>query len=238
MATQLTGSVQVVAQAIFSESQNAVHNIGELVHSNDGRAFRYGKAGGTALVPGKLQQSAAEDTGTQNLTAVAAAVGDSTISASTTVTVTANEYAGGLAIITVTPGQGYAYKIKSHAAYTAAAPTLTLEDAVQVALTTSSRIDLVRNPYSGLIVNPTTATSAAKGVPLYPITAAYFGWLQVAGVAAVLADGANVVGAAVVASNGVAGAVEDVASTAQGIVGNCVTGCADTEYGAVNLRLL
>ena len=239
MATQLTGAVQVAAQGLFDESSTALHVLGELVHANDGRAFRYSRAGGTALVAGKLQQSSAEDTGTQNLTAVAASVGDTTISASTTVTITANEYAGGLAIITVTPGVGYAYRIKSHAAYTAAAPTLTLGDSIKVALTTSSRIDLVRNPFDGVIVNPTTSTSSPVGVAVKPITAAYYGWLQVAGIAAVLADGANAVGATLVASNAVAGAVEDAAApNAQALVGLAHTGCADTEYGAVKLMLL
>lgn len=239
MATQLTGSIQIAAQGLYDESSTALHNLGELVHSNDGRAFRYSKAGGTALVSGKLQQSSAEDTGTQNLTAVAASVGDTTISASTTVTVTANEYAGGFAIITVTPGVGKIYKIKSHAAFTAAAPTLTLEDPIQVALTTSSRIDLVRNPFDGVIVNPTTSTSSPVGVAVKAITAAYYGWLQVAGIANVLADGANAVGATLVASNGVAGAVEDAAApNAQAFVGIAHMGAADTEYGAVKLMLL
>lgn len=236
--TQLTGPATAFAQGIFSESSTQLHPLGETAVTNDGRTYRYAKAGGTALVKGKLQQASAEDTSTQNLTAVAASAGDVSVSASSTVTITANEYANGFLVVTVTPDVGSIYKIKSHAAYTAAAPTFTLEDPILAAWTTSTRIDLVRNPYQSVIVNPTTYTSAPIGVAVYNITAAYFGWLQVGGVAAVLADGANAVGVGVVASNGVAGAVEDAAApvTQSTLVGVSVTGCADTEYGAVKLQ--
>lgn len=237
MATQLAGSVQVAAQALHSESSTAYHNLGELTFSSDGRAYKYCKAGGTALVKGKLQQSSAEDTGLQNLTAVAASAGAVQVSTSTTVTVTANEYAGGYVVVTVTPDVGSQYLVSGHTAYTAAAPTFNLADPIIAAWTTSTRIDLVRNPYSAVIVNPTTLTSAPIGVAVYNITAAYFGWLQVGGVATILADGANAVGANLVASNGTAGAVEDAAAPgAQPLVGIAVTGAADTEYGAVKLQ--
>lgn len=236
MSKSLTGPVQVAAQTLHSSSADQMHNLGDVVFANDGRAFRYCKAGGTSLVAGKLQQSSAEDTGLQNLTAVAAAVDDLVIAASTTVTVTANEYAEGFILVTVTPGVGRIYKVKGHIAYTAAAPSFNMSTPVAVALTTTSRLDAVRNPYSAVIVNPTTLTSAPIGVAIHPITNAQFGWLQVAGIANVLADGANAVGANVVASNGVAGAVEDAAAPgAQPLVGVCITGAADTEYGAVRL---
>ena len=223
----------------MSSSATQLHKLGEKIVDGSGRVFRYCKAGAVALVPGKLQQSSAETTAHQDLACAAAAIGATTITTTSTVTVTANEYAGGFVMVTVTPGQGYQYRIKSHPAATAAAVTLTLEDPIQVALTTSSRVDLVRNPYSAVIVNPTTLTSTPIGVAVYPIAASEFGWIQTGGIANVLADGANAVGAAVVASNGVAGAVEDAAGPgAQGPqVGSCVTGAADTEYGAVLLSL-
>lgn len=234
MSTQLTGTgPQVVGQALFSSSSTQLHALGEVVNTNDGRAFRYAKAGATALVPGTLQQSAAETTAHQNLTSAAAAIGDlSTITSA--ITVTANQYAGGYLLVTVTPGQGYQYKIKGHAAATAAAVTLNLEDAINIALTTSSRYDLVANPNSAVVINPTTATSAPAGVAVYPVVASEFGWLQIAGVANILSDGGSTVGTNVSASNATAGAVE-AAVTAQAIVGIAVSGVATTEYGAFRL---
>lgn len=236
MSTVLTGAIQASGQGLHTSSSTQYHQLGGTIFTNDGRAFRYCKAGGTSLVAGKLQQSSAEDTGLQNLTAVAAAVGDLTIASTSTVTVTANEYAEGFALITVTPGVGRIYKVKSHIAYTAAAPTFTLFDSIQVALTTTSRIDMIRNPYSAVIVNPTTASSTPIGVAIHPITNAEFGWVQVGGVANVLADGALTVGTSVDASNGTAGAVEaHVEAGVQAPVGYALTGVATTEYGAVKL---
>lgn len=213
-----------------------MHDLGSQMVTPDGRKFRYVKAGAVALVPGTLLQASAEVTANQNLTAVAAAIGDLTISTSSSITVTANQYAGGWVMVTVTPGQGYAYKIKSHPAVTAGTCAFALEDSVQVALTTSSRLDLVANPYSAVVINPTTATSIPVGAAIYPIAIGEFGWAQTKGVANLLADGAITVGTSLVASNGTAGAVEALAGV-QALVGEAVTGIATTEYGAVNLLL-
>jgi len=236
MATKLLPALQIAPGDLTSNTAVPMTEIGTYIVTDDGRGFRYVYAGGTALVPGKLQQAAAEVTANENLACAAAAIGATTVTTTSTVTVTANQYAGGWLVVTVTPGQGYQYKIKSHPAATAAALTLTLEDPIQVALTTSSRVDLVANPYMGVIVNPTTATGAPVGVAVYPITANYYGWIQTHGPANVLADGAVTVGTNLVASNGVAGAVEPLAGV-QASIGIAMTGIADTEYGTVFLTL-
>lgn len=236
MAIQLTQDTVVIGQAAFSSNATQMHRLGQAAVDNRGGRYRYGLAGGTTLVAGKLQQSAAEVTANQNLTAVAAAVGDVTIASTSTITVTANQYAEGWAVITVTPGVGYMYPISGHAAFTAAAPSFTISEPIQVALTTTSRIDIVQNPYYNLIVLPTTATSAAVGAAIYPVTNAQYGWIKDGGPASLLADAAITVGVNVSASNAIAGAVE-AAVTAQGAVGIAMTGIADTEYGAVLLTL-
>jgi len=210
--------------------------LGALATTGDGRYFRYAYAGAVALVPGTLQQASAEVTGSQNLAVSAAAIGAVSITTTSTVTCSANDFAGGWVIVTTTPGQGYQYQIGSHAAATAAAVTLNLVDPITVALTTASRIDLVANPYSKVVINPTTATSCAVGVAVAAVPINYYGWIQTRGVATVLADGALAVGTQVVASNATAGAVEALTGV-QAIVGTAVTGVATTEYGAVNLLL-
>ena len=234
--SSLKNDAVAAGQSLFSSSSTQMHALGEKLVTGDGREFRYCKAGATALVPGTLQQASAEVTASQNLTAVAAAIGDTAIASTSTITAAANAFAGGYVVVTVTPGQGYAYKIKSHPAYTAAAPTFQLEDSVQVALTTSSRLDLVASPYSAVVINPTTATSLPIGAAIYPVAAAEFGWLQVKGPAPLLADGTVVVGTSLVASNGTAGAAE-AATGVQALIGTAVTGIATTEYGMVNLAL-
>lgn len=238
MTTQLTGTgPQVIAQGLYDSSSDQLHALGEKTHTNDGRTFRYVEAGGTALVSGSLYQSKVENTSDQNLAVAAASVGDTEITTTSTVTVDANEYAQGFVVVSVTPGLGKVYKIKSHPAASGAVVTLTLEDPIEVALTTSSRIDLVANPYKDVIINPTTATSAPVGVAVAPVVADEYGWLGVGGAQPVLADGALVVGTSLVASNGTAGAVEDVASTTQAVVGTALSGIADTEVGMAFLRL-
>lgn len=242
MTSNLTGALVVAAQKIHSESSTALHNLGALIHTNDGRAYRYCKAGGTALVAGKLQQSSAEDTTNfQGLTCAVSSAGATTITTTSTPTLTVNQLADGLLTVTAaTTGAGFTYKIDSHAVASAAVVTFNLGDPVVVATTGTVTVDCALNPYKAVVVNPTTLTSNPIGAAVYNITASYFGWLQVGGAASLLADGANGVGAAVVASNGTAGAVEDAASSgAQGpTIGSCITGIADTEYGLVRLLLI
>lgn len=171
MATSLIGHSMAAGQPLQSSSSVKMNFLGQRMASGDGREFMYVLNGAVAQVPGKLYQSPAEVTADENLAVAAAAVGSTTITTTSTVTVTANQYAGGWVAVTVTPGVGYQYRIKSHPAATAAAVTLTLDDPILVALTTSSKIDLL-NPCSGVIVNPTTATSAPIGLAVYPVAAA------------------------------------------------------------------
>lgn len=216
----------------------SLSQLGSMFVSPDGRSFRVASAGATALVPGKLQQSAAENTAHQDCVPAATAVGATSVTVTLGASaVTANQYAGGLMIVSVTPGQGYAYLISSHPAADASATCVfTLADPIVVALTTSSNVDLVANRFSALVVNPTTATSSPAGAAISAVTANYVGFVQVGGLCALLADGTVTVGTDVVASNGTAGAVEALTGV-QAIVGTAQTGIATTEYGAIDLFL-
>lgn len=236
MSTQLTPNIFASPGDLTLNTSTPQVELGTKICTTDGREFRYVKAGAVALVPGTLLQAPAETTGCQDLAVTATAIGATTITTTTTVTVTANQFAGGWVVVTVTPGQGYQYKIKSHPAATGAAVVLTLEDPIQVALTTASRIDLVASPYSGVLINPASASSAPIGAAVYPVTALYYGWAQVHGPAALLADGSITVGTSLAASNGTAGAVEPLAGV-QAPVGYAVTGIATTEYGTVFLTI-
>lgn len=239
MPSTLKGSgLLIEAQDLFSSSstQNGMDLGGKAV-TGDGREFRFVLAGATALVPGKLQQAPVETTAWQNLAAAAAAIGATSIVTTSTVTVAVNAWAGGYVAVTVTPGQGYLYKIKGNTAATAAVVTIYLDDPIQnVALTTASRLDIIASPYGSVIVNPATATGAPVGVAIFNVTAAQYGWIQTKGPSNVLADGTVTVGTSLVASNAVAGAVEPLAGV-QAAVGLALTGIADTEYGLVFLNL-
>lgn len=241
--SRFTGAASVFSGNPFLvDEANPTHELGEKCVTPDGREFRYVLAGASALVTGNLIQSQAQATDSQSLIVAAAAVGALTVTTTDTTTVTANEFAGGYLIPTgeAGTGRGEVYRIKSHPAATAAVLTLTLEDPIQVALNSSTQIDLVHNLYRSVIQSPTTPSGAIVGVAVNNITAAQYGWIQTKGVAGVLADGALTVGLPVVASNGTAGAVEvisDGANELLQIVGVAVTGVATTENGAVCLNL-
>lgn len=238
MNSQLTGTGPVsVAQAIHSESSTQLHNLGELVHSNDGRMFRYAKVGGTALAAGKLYQSRAEDTSNfQDLTCAVNSVGDTSITTTSTVTLTVNQLAGGfLTVASATTGAGFTYRIKSHAAATGAVVTFNLEDPIVVATTGTVKVDAHPNPYDAVIIAPTTASSGNAGFAVYNVTAAYFGWLCTHGPTAALAQGTIVVGDNVCPAESTnAGAVGPKAdATLSQVVGTALTGIASTDYGVI-----
>lgn len=213
---------------------------GQIISGNDDALYVYVQAGAANIAAGKLIQTSAEVTANENLAVAAAAIGDTTITTTTTVTVTANQYAGGYVIVSVTPGLANKYRIASHPAATAAALTLTLEDPILVALTTSSRIDLVANPYTGVIIQSVSGalTGAPVGFSVAPITAAYYGWLQIKGVGAVTndANAAITVGQDLAPSASVAGSVR-LATAGIPSVAVALEGIAASEVGAADIKL-
>ena len=237
--SQYSGSIGVIGENPFTTSTTEpTHTLGAVMGADGNRRFCYVRAGGTALVRGNIVQAPAEDTADQDITPTAAAVGATIIVTSSTMTVTANQYAGGWIVVSVTPGVGQVFKVKSHSAYTAAAATFNLEDPIQVALTTTSRIDFVANPYNNVIVTPTTPTGVVVGAAVNVIAANAYGWVQTWGPAPVIADagGALTVDDAISTSNATSGTVE-VAVAGQPNIGYAMTGIAANETGLAFLRI-
>lgn len=215
---------------------NDAATLGCLATTGDGRYFRYIVAGATALVPGKLQQSIAEVTANEALAMAAAGIGATQLVTTSSITVTANQYTGGYAMVSSSIGAGYSYQIGQHAAFTSAAATFNIVDPVVVALTTASTVSLVPSPWSGVIVNPATASGTIVGVAVAATPATYYGWVQTKGPSCVLADGTVVVGEEVGASASVAGAVKATAGVV-GDVGYAMEGFLTGVYGPVFLNI-
>lgn len=235
----LRANILVQPQEIYTSSSTQGSDLGALATTGDGRYFRYALAGATALAPGKLQQASAEDTtNLQNLAVAAAATAALQVITTTSVTLTVNQVAGGLLVVTSSTGAGYTYKVKGNTVASSATTTITLEDSLVNNLATTSKIDLIPNPFSSVIVNPTTATSAPVGVAVYAVTAAQYGWLQTHGPCGVLTQsvGGVGVGAPVAPSTVTAGAVT-VAGGTTSVLGYALTGIATTEYGSVFLEI-
>lgn len=237
---QLGSDPQAAGQPLYTSSATQRHALGERLVTSDGRVFRYAKAT-SALVAGNFIQSAAQIADHQNLATAAAAIGATEIVVTLAGTAaTANQYAGGQAVVTITPGLGQALAISGHAAASAStALTLTLAEPLRVALSTLTKIDLIPNPYGAVIQSPaTTLTGCVVGVATYIIAAGEFGWLQRSGPCGALIAGTPGVGVAIVLPGSAAGAaVVDGAAAATLVVGSMLSTGGDGECNGVMLAL-
>ena len=192
----------------------------------DGRKYRFCVAGGTALVARDLQQAAANEANHVGLTAIA--VGTDALRRAPTFTLggtaaTADQYAGGYLQVSVTPDIGSVYLIDDHAAV-ASSGTMTALLApghrIRTDWTTATRVNLLKHPYDGVIVYPTTSTQVHVGVAVSAL-AAYattgaglaFGWLQTRGIASVRTNSTVVLGDGVYGAATTAGSVSATTTT-------------------------
>ena len=192
----------------------------------DGRKFRFAVAGGTALVARDVQQAAANVANHVGLTAIA--VGTDVLRRSPTFTLgatasTSDQYAGGYLQISVTPDIGSIYLINDHVVG-ASSGTQTVNLApgnrIRNDWSTATRVNMLKNPYDGAIVYPTTSTQVHIGVAVTPL-AAYstagsalaFGWLQTRGLASVRQNSTGVLGDGVYVAATVAGSVSPTTAT-------------------------
>jgi hypothetical protein len=229
----------------FLNSHSVQQNdIGSCVFTPDGRAFRYAKAGASAITAGQLQLAPAPKTNHHNCALAAdASAGANQITVTLGATAaTANEYKDGFVIFSDVSPEGIALKIEGHpAAGSGEDLTLTLTDALPEDATTSSEVSLVHNSWNG-VVEGTSTTQKPAGVALVDISAGEFGWLQTKGPAPLLADSTIDLGATVVAGSATAGAVDamsDTAATAidQMAVGKAIVAGVDGEFRPVELTI-
>lgn len=227
---------------IFSASTTQEMDLGAMMVTNDGSAYRYAKVGSTALVVGKLYDGPAMVADHSNVTVSAAAAIGATVVIPTlgATAATANQYAGGYMIVNDVTGEGYTYQIKSNPAADASATlSITLEDdsPIQVALTTSSQVTLVPNQYNGIVIHAASETGASVGVSLDVVAAASFCWIKTRGAVSVLQDAsAGALGKSVGASTTTDGSVTANDGTLTEVGTMLQTGVS-TEYNAVNLSI-
>jgi len=192
------------------------HKLGTEMVFVDGRKFRYVENGGSAITEGLLVASEAPaGNHDEDLAVATTAAGSTTVAVTLGATAAAkNLYAEGYLFINV-PILGTSanphemYKIKSHAqADGSAAVTLTLDepDGLVTALTNGTEtVGLIKSPYKDIVVAPAAVAGRFAGVTTRSMTADYFGWIQVAGIATVAMDGTPAFGTLVGASSNHAG---------------------------------
>jgi hypothetical protein len=206
-----------IGQNNWESSATQKANLGSRGITQDGRVFRYALAGAADLVAGNVIQSPAIIANHLAMTPSAQGIGTFSITATSGATAgAANLYAEGLIDVDTTPGNGYAYGVKDHLAIGSASlftVNLFTDDPLQVALTSSSRVGLIQNIYSGVIQSPvTTATGVIVGVAPYIIKATQYGWIQTAGLASVLVNGTPALGSTVIGTSGTTAGAVDIAT--------------------------
>jgi len=187
------------------------HNIGERVYDAD-RIFRYAVAG-EALAAGYLTTEPTGNTSLTNMAVISGAIGAKQINFTNAVTTTtAGYFDEGYVCVTYATGIGQTYKISSMAALVSGASSyVNLFDPIKVALDTTSKIDIVANPWNR-VLHTGTITLLSTGVPLVAVTAlGDYCWLQTRGVCAVFSDATIAAGSRAMEDGSVAGAVDIVA---------------------------
>ena len=173
--------------------------LGTILELPDGREFKYALNGGSAISSGKLASSAAMiGNHDMDLTTAAASVGDTSITVTLGGTAaTKDQYADGYIYTNDGTGEGQIYRIASNPAADSSATlavTLASNDPVNVALDSTTLSGLAVNPYSGIVVSPTSITNRTLGVTATDIAANAYGFVQTKGLASVLVSGTVVAG--------------------------------------------
>lgn len=170
--------------------------LGQIADTDDGRRFRYGKAGAVALAPGKMNDGATVVANHVNLvTAAAAAIGDTQVTVTLGGTAaTLDQYAGGMLWCNATStGLGIGYLIKGNPAQTTTTGnlTVTLVEPIQVAITTSTKTSLFPALYNGAVITPSAANAGGPPIGVFTgssLPIANYGWFQVGGPCPLLSD--------------------------------------------------
>lgn len=231
------------AQGLYDISATKKEALGTLRVTHDGRAFRYAKAGASALAPGKLGCAAAGVAAHLDEAILAAVTVGTKILAVTVTAGTAiaeNALAGGYFAINDNTGEGQSLVIQSNSAISASGTVvnITLEEGLRVALDATSEFNLIPSPWAAVV--ETTTKAAPVGITPVAVTAAYYYWAQTKGVhGAVLMNGTPAVGDAVCQGVTTAGSVDVMAGAGTITQVGTVFGVAgvSTEYQSVMLSI-
>lgn len=198
-------------------------DLGAKAYTTDGRRFRLSvlPTSGTTLAACKLIQSNAQSATLHLGTVSAQAIGDTTVTytvPSSTLTLSANQLAGGFISIVTGTGSPQQLQISGHPAVTASTTVnLTLLDPFVVATSATATAEVYANPFSAPVVTPgSSLTGTVLGAPMVGVTVSttiptYF-WVQTGGFSTILGQGTTGIGLG--GSNGsVAGSMAVVAAT-------------------------
>lgn len=220
--------------------------LGQVMETSDGRSFAFGLNGSgssTALAPGKLSQGAFSVANHVNRTGATYVAGTNQVSFTLGATAaTADQYKDGYFYVNAGTGAGQLLQVNGNtSASSSGTITVSLDDALIVATAVAdSKFSLQPNAYSACVIAASGSATALipVGVPIVSIPDTYYGWFQIGGPAAVLANGTPAVGGSVIPSATTSGAVDvDGAASVQPKVGYTLITAVSTEYRAVQLTI-
>jgi len=198
------------------------------------QCWRYTKNGGVALTAGMVLQSPAPAHAEQFddvVVGAAAAAGTYSVEITSTVNLDGtdndevNNFAEGYLVVNDEAGEGHLYKIMANEALSGTDDsTFTLYDPIIVALTTSSQVGLVKNPFKDVIASTAVCTGMACGVAPMAVTAEYYFWMPTGGPAPCVAHASIAIGDLVVAGTTAAKADPAAAlETTEAVLGVAMT---------------
>ena len=190
---------------IFKQTATKKFPLGAIAETRDGRRFRYVRNGGATSPKAAMTQSAAPIA--NNLEQVqtygtALVVGDKQVTMNLAATTTKDQFIDGYLMgqDVIAAAIGDLYIIKGNTATISATANYTTiidiadEGGIRTAAGVTADLTVVKNMYADVIVVPAAAaTGVPTGVPMIDLTAAYFGWVQTRGPAALLIDTDTVV---------------------------------------------
>lgn len=157
---------------------NATTYVGQKFDTSDGRVLTFVQNGAVALASGVLTQAPVQVTAFQKLamtvpTATPATAGTFQILVTNGATkLNLNQFQQGYLITASGTGLGQTLKIASHQAAAASGTFLvTLEDPIQTTLDATTTVNLIANPYIGVVISSHTTLGTPVGVTLTAIAA-------------------------------------------------------------------
>ncbi len=189
--------ITVPVQSVYEESEFAKAEVGDILPLGD-RAFVYCRNGSLGISLAYMTSALAVVGNHIEIAQTAYGLAKGAVDVEVLVAgtaVTQDQYKDGYLIVNEGTGLGQIYRIKSHdTSAGGAAFDVTLFDDIITAVPAASDISLLANPFRDVVVFPVTEVGPATGVPLIDVTAEYYFWAQIKGLAGMIVDsGDNIV---------------------------------------------
>ncbi len=224
----------------YVQGTSQLHPLGTLMVFQNGRKFRYVKAGELLLVAESLQGP--DEEVEVDLTVAAGTIGDQFISLTGKGTEAKDTYAEGFIYLTI-PGSSSCrmYQVSGHKVLAiAAAQIINIVDdgGTQEAIVGDEEANLQKNPWKDVKSNTGGADSGFAGIAVEDIASGSFGWAQTGGPAIARAVTAMAESGAVTAVSGTASEVDVVGADTEPIIGYCIRGQTGTDSIEVSFIML